>query len=75
MSSTQLRAALWAAIGAAVVLFAFFALIGGIDPGQATALTVVIAALAVAWLVHALRRARTADVGRAVRGDRERRGF
>lgn len=75
MSSTQLRTALWAIIGAAVVLFTFFALIGGISPGQATVLTMVIAVLAVAWLAHTIRRARTTDVGRVMRADRERRGF
>ena len=69
------RAALWALVGATVVLFIFFAAVGGIDPAEATAMTVIVCVLAVLWLVHFLRRRAIADDPRVNRADRERRGF
>lgn len=69
------RAALWALVGATVVLFIFFAALGGIDPAEARIVTIVIVVLAVAWLVHFFRRRSTMDAGLFGRSDRERRGF
>lgn len=68
------RAALWALCGAAVVLFVFFAAIGGIDPVEAWVATVVVAALAALWVVHAVLSRRAGGPARN-RPDRERRGF
>lgn len=72
---TTLRAALWALTGAAVILFIFFAAVGGIDPTEAGVVSIAIAVLAILWLVHFLRRRAVADDPRVNRTDRERRGF
>jgi fatty acid desaturase len=69
------RAALWALVGATVVLFVFFAAVGGIDLAEATVMTVIVCVLAALWLVHFLRRRAIADDPRVNRADRERRGF
>jgi protein-S-isoprenylcysteine O-methyltransferase Ste14 len=69
------RSAFWAAVGSAVILFIFFAALGSFDPGEARALTVVIAVLAVAWLAHAWRRVLREQVAERDQSDRERRGF
>ncbi len=69
------RAALWALVGATVVLFIFFAAVGGIDPSEATAMTIIVCVLALLWLVHFLRRRQIANDPRVNRPDRERRGF
>lgn len=69
-----LRATLWALCGAAVVLFVFFAAIGGIDPIEAWVATVVVAVLGVLWLVHAVYSRRLGPPER-MHLDRERRGF
>ncbi len=47
--------AFWAACGAIVVLFIFFAALGAIEPGDALELTIVVVALAALWLAHAWR--------------------
>jgi len=69
------RAALWALTGSIVVLFIFFAALGGIDPAEARIATIVIVVLAILWLVHFFRRRSTMDAGLFGRSDRERRGF
>jgi hypothetical protein len=43
---------LWAMSGAAVLLFILLAALGAIEPGEAVEITVVVLALAVAFLVH-----------------------
>jgi hypothetical protein len=45
----------WAACGAIVLAFIFFAALGAVEPGDAVELTVVVVALAAAWLAHAWR--------------------
>ena len=45
----------WAACGAIVVAFIFFAALGAIEPGDALPLTILVLALAVLWLAHAWR--------------------
>jgi hypothetical protein len=45
----------WALCAAIVVLFIFFAALGAVEPGDAVELTVVVVALAAAWLAHAWR--------------------
>jgi len=57
-----------------VVLCAFFLALGGVDPGEARAATIAVAALAVLWLAHAWRRI-WAGESLDRREDRERRGF
>ena len=74
MAVSTIRAALWAVCGAIVVLFIFFAAIGGIDPGEAEVATVVIAVLALLWLAHSWRRL-FGDREGTSQTDRERRGF
>ena len=74
MAISNLRAVLWAVCGAAVVLFIFFAAIGGIDLGEARVATIVVGVLALLWLVHARHRffGHREDTNQT---DRERRGF
>jgi membrane protein implicated in regulation of membrane protease activity len=72
---TTVAAAAWALAGAVVVLFVFFAAIGGISPAQATVVTVIVAVLAVAWAVRLWRRRSRVPENRIARADRERRGF
>jgi hypothetical protein len=67
-------AAAWALVGAAVVLYLFFAVVGTIDPSKARAASIVVLVLAIAWLVHAWRRLYLPG-GYVSRPDRERRGF
>lgn len=69
-----LRATLWALCGAAVVLFVFFAAIGGIDPVEAWVATVVVVVLGVLWAIHAVYSRRLGPPER-LQADRERRGF
>ena len=65
--------ALWAIIGAAVVAYLFFIVLGNIKPSEAPVASVIALVLAVIWLVHAWRRV---FVGaRSDPSDRERRGF
>ena len=69
------RTGFWALVGAVIVLFVFFAAVGGFDPTEAVALTIVVAVLAVLWLGRFLLiRGRVQD-NRFNRADRERRGF
>lgn len=75
MASSTLRAAFWAACGATVVLFVFFAALGGISPTEAKVATIAVAVLAVLWLAHAWRRLWATSDDPGSRPDRERRGF
>lgn len=70
-----LRAALWALTGAVVVLFIFFAILGGINLAEAGVASIAVGVLAILWLVHFLRRRAIAEDPRVNRNDRERRGF
>ena len=65
--------ALWAVVGALVVVYLFFMALGNVRPGDAPVATVVALVLAVAWLAHAWRRLLLGS--RSPVGDRERRGF
>lgn len=65
--------ALWAIVGALVVVYLFFVALGSFDPGDAPVATAVALALALLWLAHAWRRVFVGT--RAPRADRERRGF
>lgn len=66
----------WLLVLGVVALFAFFAALGAFEVGDAVVLTVVVAALALLWLAHAMWASRHED-GRdpAVIRNRERRGF
>jgi hypothetical protein len=66
----------WLLVLGVVAMFAFFAALGAFEIGDAVVLTVVVAVLAVLWLIHAMWTARHDD-GRdpAVIRNRERRGF
>jgi len=70
-----LRETFWVLALAVIVLFAFFAALGAFSPTEALWVTIVVGALCVLWVGHAImqgrRRERSADVVRA----RERRGF
>ena len=70
---STLQATLWALIGAAVVLYLFFAALGTVDPGDAKGATIAVAVLAVLWLLHSWRRLWAG--GFSAQTDRERRGF
>jgi hypothetical protein len=69
----HIEATVWAVMGALVVLYLFFAVLGAIDPAEAPFATFVIALLALAWLAHAWDRLYAG--GHVSRSDRERRGF
>ena len=71
--ATQVQAAFWAAMGAIVVLYVFFAVLGAVDPVTAPGATIVIIVVALLWLAHAWQRLRRG--GHVSRADRERRGF
>jgi hypothetical protein len=81
MMIERLGGVFWALCLGIVVLFAFFAAIGGFSLGDVIWLTVAVCALAVVFTVHAirvgifLRGARTGETIRALNGLRERRGF
>jgi hypothetical protein len=66
-------AAVWALIGAIVVLYLFFVAFGGVNPDKAPAASITVAVLAVLWFAHAYRRLWAG--GFSHRSDRERRGF
>jgi hypothetical protein len=64
---------LWALCGALVVLYLFFVVAGGVDPGDHTGWSVAALVLAVLWLAHSWRR--LWGGGASPAADRERRGF
>jgi membrane protein implicated in regulation of membrane protease activity len=66
----------WILVLAIVVLFGFFLALGAFSPGQVAGLTVVVLALAVLWVVHAVWESRHTDPhDRTLVKARERRGF
>jgi len=69
----HVQAAFWAVMGAIVVLYVFFAVLGAVDPIKAPGATILIAVVALLWLIHAWQRLRAG--GHVSRADRERRGF
>ncbi len=69
-----LRVTLWAIALGVIVLYAFFAVLGALDPTRDVSVTVVVAILVVLWLVHAWLERRHGDAA-ATHRDRERRGF
>jgi len=73
---STLSETLWLLVLAVVVLFAFFVALGAFQPGEVLALTLVIAILALLWVVHAVWDSRHRDPHdpSTVRA-RERRGF
>ena len=69
----NVRTIAWAVVGGLVVLFLFFLALGAVDPAEARVATIVVLALAIAWLAHSWRRLLAGGTGD--RADRERRGF
>ena len=67
---------LWVLVLAVVVLFAFFVALGAFSPGEVVGVTLVVAALALLWIAHAVWASRHRDPHdpSMVRA-RERRGF
>jgi protein-S-isoprenylcysteine O-methyltransferase Ste14 len=66
----------WILVLAIVVLFAFFAALGAFSPGEVIGLTLVVVALALLWIVHAMWDSRHRDPhDPATVRARERRGF
>jgi hypothetical protein len=65
--------AFWALIGAAVVVYLFFVVLGSVSYHDAPAASIAALVLAVLWLAHAWRRVFVGS--RSPVGDRERRGF
>ncbi len=72
-SRQNLLAALWALVGAIVVVYLFFMVLGDKKPGDTPILSGIVLALAVVWLVHSWRR--LIGGGAISTADRERRGF
>jgi len=69
----NVQAAFWAVMGAIVVLYLFFAVLGAVDPVKAPGATIVIMVVALIWLAHSWQRLHRG--GHVSRSDRERRGF
>ena len=69
----NLYATLWALVGAAVVIYLFFVVLGSVDPGDAPVVSGIVLGLAVLWLAHSWRR--LLGGGGISAADRERRGF
>jgi uncharacterized membrane protein YhaH (DUF805 family) len=71
-----LRETFWILALAAIALFGFFLLLGAVSFGDAMILTVVVAILCVAWIVHGIAEGRHRDRRdpELIRA-RERRGF
>src|SRR5689334_17007387 len=65
--------AVWAIIGAAVVAYLFFLVLGNVKPGDAPVASGIALGLAVIWLAHAWRRVFVGS--KSPTSDRERRGF
>jgi hypothetical protein len=65
--------AVWAIIGAAVVAYLFFMVLGNVKPSEAPVPSVIALVLAVIWLAHAWRRVFIGATSPT--SDRERRGF
>jgi hypothetical protein len=66
----------WVLVLAVVVLFAFFVALGAFSPGEVVGLTLVVAALALLWIAHAVWDSRHRDPhDPAMIRARERRGF
>jgi hypothetical protein len=72
-SRQNLLAALWALVGALVVVYLFFMVLGDKKPGDAPIVSGIALALAVVWLAHSWRR--LWGGGAISPSDRERRGF
>ena len=72
-SRQNLLAAAWALIGAIVVVYLFFMVLGDKKPGDTPILSGIVLALAVVWLAHSWRR--LVGGGAISPPDRERRGF
>jgi fatty acid desaturase len=71
-----MSATFWVLVLAVVVLFAFFVALGAFSPGEVAALTLVVIALALLWVAHAIWDSRHRDPhDPAVIRARERRGF
>src|SRR4051795_2485414 len=66
----SLMPALWALIGAAVVVYLFFVVLGNVSYDDAPAASIAALVLAVLWLAHAWRRVFIGS--RSPVGDRER---
>lgn len=65
--------ALWAIVGAAVVIYLFFVVLGSVSYHDAPAASIAALVLGVLWLAHAWRRVIVGS--RSPVEDRERRGF
>lgn len=65
--------AFWALVGALVVVYLFFMVLGDVQPGDAPVASAIALGLAVLWLAHSWRRLLSGS--RSPVGDRERRGF
>lgn len=73
----NLRDLFWVLALGALLVFAFFVVLGAIDPGAVIGLTAGLCAVAVLWVVHGWLESRRAREGRDERltHARERRGF
>src|SRR3954451_24253243 len=72
-SRQNLLAALWAIIGALVVVYLFFMVLSDKKPGDAPVISIIALVLAVIWLAHSWQRLYAG--GAISTSDRERRGF
>jgi protein-S-isoprenylcysteine O-methyltransferase Ste14 len=73
---STLSETLWILVLAVVVLFAFFVALGAFSPGEVVGVTLVVVALALLWIAHAVWDSRHRDPhDPAMLRARERRGF
>ena len=70
------RATFWALAAGIIAAYAFFLALGAYSVGEVVVLSVVVAVLLVAWVIHGLALRRHAGEQDAMlRSARERRGF
>jgi uncharacterized membrane protein len=76
MRTQTLRELFWILALGALMVFAFFLLLGALDPAEVAGLTIGVCVLAALWVVHAWlgRRSASEHDERLIRA-RERRGF
>ena len=77
MQFRTFRELFWVLALGTLLVFAFFTVLGAIDPGAVIGLTIGVCVLAALWVVHAYLQSRHAEGARDERlvHARERRGF
>jgi hypothetical protein len=75
VAADAVRHAFWVLTLGVIVLYAFLVALGAFAPGDVVAVSVVVAVLAVLWIVHAWLQRGSGERDPGLRAARERRGF